>query len=361
MVDSLICPVCHRRNRADVTQCAYCGEALIRPAILIKPEKPADYTEQAYIEQLLHQHEDGLVLYIAGYKQCIVFKHAEQVILGRQIKQENAPVIDLVDYGGHTLGVSRQHAQITLSGNAYFLTDLNSANGTFVNEKPLEPDSPYQLYSGDMIRLGQLLIFAYFFSGQSQKRIDEQHFTLIMNPLLSQYPASPGLTAARLNNHLMPYLNALIDLQHFADMLHHREPEEVSILSIIYSQEDGVISIGLRGGGDAVFILRQLVREWRRRKANDLLQQRRLNQAPGVLSSETARIDADRTLDTEDISAQVHDIIHQFQDQLLVDVLAHILPEHDPSDMKTYLDQMLPFLRILSFSPLEIFATQPHD
>lgn len=66
---------------------------------------------------------------------------AERVILGRN------PDCDIVLTEGHP---SRRHAQITTRDGAAWLEDLGSANGTFVNERPLK--APVQLRNGDRIR-----------------------------------------------------------------------------------------------------------------------------------------------------------------------------------------------------------------
>ena len=47
--------------------------------------------------------------------------------------------------------VSRRHARITLSGNAYVLEDLKSANGTYVNNTRVER---VKLKPGDIVRFG---------------------------------------------------------------------------------------------------------------------------------------------------------------------------------------------------------------
>lgn len=47
--------------------------------------------------------------------------------------------------------VSRQHAIIKYQDGIFMITDLGSANGTFVNDEPLT--EPYPLFSGDRIRL----------------------------------------------------------------------------------------------------------------------------------------------------------------------------------------------------------------
>lgn len=55
---------------------------------------------------------------------------------------------------------STRHAEIAPSfdGNGYQVTDLDSTNGTFVNEQRLPPNTPYPLKAGDVIRVGQTKI-----------------------------------------------------------------------------------------------------------------------------------------------------------------------------------------------------------
>lgn len=53
--------------------------------------------------------------------------------------------------------VSGRHAQIALSGGAFFLADLGSKNGTYVNQIPLAPFQWHVLQDGDQIRLGDCI------------------------------------------------------------------------------------------------------------------------------------------------------------------------------------------------------------
>ena len=52
--------------------------------------------------------------------------------------------------------LSRRHAQITYeaSNRSYFITDLNSSNGTQLNDQRLTPGQPAQLTRGAVIGLG---------------------------------------------------------------------------------------------------------------------------------------------------------------------------------------------------------------
>src|SRR6266851_3425914 len=49
---------------------------------------------------------------------------------------------------------SSHHAEIRPDAQGYLLVDLNSTNGTFVNEQRLAPQSPRLLTNGDVIRIG---------------------------------------------------------------------------------------------------------------------------------------------------------------------------------------------------------------
>ena len=53
-------------------------------------------------------------------------------------------------------GVERVHARLTRQGDAYVLTDVGSASGTYVNGERL--DGPRALRGGDAIRLGDCLL-----------------------------------------------------------------------------------------------------------------------------------------------------------------------------------------------------------
>lgn len=50
--------------------------------------------------------------------------------------------------------VSRHHADITFNGNFFAIEDLESSNGTYVNETRLEAKKPLPLQPGDVIRIG---------------------------------------------------------------------------------------------------------------------------------------------------------------------------------------------------------------
>ncbi len=67
---------------------------------------------------------------------------------------EQFPIdIDVADLPSADI-VSRVHAEIIVEGNTYYLIDIGSSNGTFVNDNKLEAHTRYPLNLGDRIDLG---------------------------------------------------------------------------------------------------------------------------------------------------------------------------------------------------------------
>jgi pSer/pThr/pTyr-binding forkhead associated (FHA) protein len=78
-----------------------------------------------------------------------------EIIIGRTDVGVVADV-DTTPFGGHPGGVSRRHCKITVQGSQYFIEDLNSTNGTFVDGTQLTPNTPTPLQNGDQIVLGKV-------------------------------------------------------------------------------------------------------------------------------------------------------------------------------------------------------------
>ncbi|MEZ4669738.1 MAG: FHA domain-containing protein [Anaerolineae bacterium] len=78
--------------------------------------------------------------------------------------------------------LSRHHARIDYGDGLFMIADLGSSNGTFVNDVRLEPNRPFPLAIGDVIRFGSvLLVFSLpaedisASGNQSGTTIDEHH------------------------------------------------------------------------------------------------------------------------------------------------------------------------------------------
>ncbi len=88
----------------------------------------------------------------AGRAMLIRKKNGTKIVINRPdfvIGKERSKVNCCISNNA----VSRQHAKITIDGGAFFITDLNSSNYTYVNDVQIPPYEPRQLNNGDIIRL----------------------------------------------------------------------------------------------------------------------------------------------------------------------------------------------------------------
>lgn len=84
------------------------------------------------------------------------------VTIGREDPVSNIfPEIDLAQHGGLEQGVGRRHARLVLQNNQVCLEDMNSVNGTFLNQTRLAPGQPTPLKDGDELRMGNLALVYY--------------------------------------------------------------------------------------------------------------------------------------------------------------------------------------------------------
>ncbi len=68
------------------------------------------------------------------------------------------PDVDLTPLGGQASGASRRHARLQYSNGQWTITDLESVNGTFVNETRLAPNVPTLLGGGAQVRFGKIVV-----------------------------------------------------------------------------------------------------------------------------------------------------------------------------------------------------------
>lgn len=66
------------------------------------------------------------------------------------------PDVDLSPDGGLEGGVSRRHCKIYEEDGEFFVEDLGSANGTFLDGERLTPYLPHVLGDGDRLQLGRV-------------------------------------------------------------------------------------------------------------------------------------------------------------------------------------------------------------
>jgi len=81
----------------------------------------------------------------------------EEAILGRSHNSNKIqPAVDLSKFGGTSCGTSRLHASLRRKDHKWWIEDLGSSNGTWVNGERLAPFTPYQLTGNNQVLLANL-------------------------------------------------------------------------------------------------------------------------------------------------------------------------------------------------------------
>jgi pSer/pThr/pTyr-binding forkhead associated (FHA) protein len=78
-----------------------------------------------------------------------------ELIVGRAYKKHQ-PDIDLGQYGGVEAGVSRKHGRFVRKLDQWYVEDLGSTNGTFINGSRVPANQLTPVERGDKIRFGQI-------------------------------------------------------------------------------------------------------------------------------------------------------------------------------------------------------------
>jgi serine/threonine-protein kinase len=143
-VETVFCGFCGGRIAADDVYCAHCG--MKQPLV------------GAGSSAALRAARATAKLIVAGTTELDVSYtlQKENNLLGRSDPQSNIfPEIDLSKFDPETK-VSRRHARIWREGETFLIEDLNSVNGTVINDAVrLAPRQPRVLESGDKLRLGE--------------------------------------------------------------------------------------------------------------------------------------------------------------------------------------------------------------
>jgi pSer/pThr/pTyr-binding forkhead associated (FHA) protein len=94
-----------------------------------------------------------IVLELIKTGQALSVDDLTELSVGRARKDE-VPTIDLTPYGGHQAGVSRRHSRLLYRDDQWFIEDLDSTNGTFVNGIKIPPRRITPVHEGDVLRFG---------------------------------------------------------------------------------------------------------------------------------------------------------------------------------------------------------------
>lgn len=127
-----ICPTCHTKNHISEVMCRCMADISA-----VAPTQRRD--------ENLTPSEKALTLYYKDSGEILTIHDEEE--LGREGKGK----VFFTQFST----VSRHHARITNDQNQWQIEDLNSTNGTWVNEIHLQPNTLFPLKNGDIVQLSQ--------------------------------------------------------------------------------------------------------------------------------------------------------------------------------------------------------------
>lgn len=159
------CPHCGRVNRKQDVFCYACGQVLeIRTGHDTKHF--TDSSEAASGE--MFGPETVLALRVRGSVEVYELRPQQakqELIIGRSTPGSAImPDLDLNTKQAADLGVSRMHLSLRYDAEhrALLVTDMGSANGSFINGQRLLPQEIRVLRHGDELRLGRLVLLVSF-------------------------------------------------------------------------------------------------------------------------------------------------------------------------------------------------------
>ncbi len=100
-----------------------------------------------------------LELVINDHTTAVALNEEQQVIIGRTDPRLGfVPDIDLLPYDARRHGVSREHITLFQREGRPYIIDMDSENGTYLNNMLLTPGAAHAVFSGDTLRLGLLFV-----------------------------------------------------------------------------------------------------------------------------------------------------------------------------------------------------------
>lgn len=159
----MICPLCKYENTDGVRFCKKCGRLLVEPDLETSEAEHAPLYATQEAVNVRWETDDAADVRNArvviraypadfdGSDSSSAIRVGEYALEGQTITIGRTQDSDII-FDKDTM-VSRRHAILRPEANQYVVTDLGSANGTFVND--VEISAPTPIKHGDRILIGQ--------------------------------------------------------------------------------------------------------------------------------------------------------------------------------------------------------------
>lgn len=118
---------------------------------------------RAAVEDTTKPKSQGVLFYVPNQSNPIIITNTAVIRIGRtDITSGSNPDLDLGPFHGAELGVSRYHAEIVYKDQKYFLKDMGSRNGTWINQRKIPPYRQMPLDDADQVRFGHFTLLVKF-------------------------------------------------------------------------------------------------------------------------------------------------------------------------------------------------------
>lgn len=106
----------------------------------------SDYHNQGYLVEPQMSQPVLTVTAINSPVQIVLTVNQPEYLIGKNPNMVNGAVT-------HNPAISRVHCKISYATGRYYLTDMGSANGTYINQQRLEKQQTVEIHSGDYLKL----------------------------------------------------------------------------------------------------------------------------------------------------------------------------------------------------------------
>lgn len=162
------CPECGAPQLEGTLFCSECGGSFINKQKATNVLPFSEFTYRASPHPLEdhvltpYQEPTQITVIIPSSRRRLTLSLVEQIQIGRSDPDSGYhPELDLSLDQGIEKGVSRKHAILESSQQGVVLIDLDSTNGTTLNNHKLPAQKPFLLQDGDEIRFGDLLVHIF--------------------------------------------------------------------------------------------------------------------------------------------------------------------------------------------------------
>ncbi|MBU7584988.1 MAG: FHA domain-containing protein [Nostoc sp. TH1S01] len=131
------------------------------PAPEVEPTVPAPAPATTGVARTQLQQVTARLVHIQSDREIELPQSLSVIHIGKP-NDRIPPDIDVSGFSNSEI-VSRIHADIRVEGDAFYVEDVGSSNGTYINNLPLLPGNRHRLRPGDRISLGKGDLVTFIF------------------------------------------------------------------------------------------------------------------------------------------------------------------------------------------------------